>query len=76
MRSQLVFAANSELVNRFLLATVAMRATRKLHINSTPTEQTLNRVLIEIGKGRFVDVEVPELPEVPAIEADLIYTAA
>jgi hypothetical protein len=76
MRSQLVFAANLELANRFLLATIAMRATRKLHINSTPTEQTLNRVLTEIGKGRFADAEVPELPEVPAIEAGLIYTAA
>ena len=73
MRSQLVFTANGEVENRFLLATIAMRATRRLHIDSTRTEHTLNKVLVEIGKGHFTSAEMPESPQLPAVEETLFY---
>jgi hypothetical protein len=76
MRSQLVYCAGLQVENRFLLATIAMRAVRTLHINSARTEDTANRVLAEIATGRYVDAKVPELAPLPAIEAFLITPAA
>ena len=73
MRSQLVFVANFEVNNRFLLATIAMRATRRLHINSTRTEHTLNLVLAEIGEGHFVNADFPTPVQTPPPPADLLY---
>ena len=42
-----------------------MRATRKLHINLTRTEDTVNRVLAEMAKGNYIHESLPEvaLPE-------------
>lgn len=76
MRSQLVYSAGLQVANRFLLATIAMRAVRTLHINSARTEDTANKVLAEIAKGCYADAEVPELAPVPAIGALLITPAA
>ena len=50
MRSELVYEAGLKIENRFLLAATAMRAARRLHVNSTRTEDTVNRVLVEVGK--------------------------
>jgi hypothetical protein len=65
VRSELVYEAGQQIENRFLLATTAMRATRKLHINLTRTEDTVNRVLAEMAKGNYIHESLPEvaLPE-------------
>jgi hypothetical protein len=76
MRSELVYSAGLQIENRFLLATTVMRAVRKLHINSTRTEDTTNQVLGEVAQGRFTEVKMPEITPPPAIEALLITSAA
>lgn len=76
MRSQLVYSAGLHIPNRFLLATVVMRAVRTLHVGSTRTEDTANKVLSEIASGRYIDTEAPELAPMPAIEPLLITSAA
>ena len=72
MRSQLVFDAGFKIKNRFLLATTAMQATRKLHISSTRTEDTVNKVLAEVANGTPVHGKLPEVTPPPAIDALLI----
>ncbi|MGA8108047.1 MAG: hypothetical protein WBD46_03300 [Acidobacteriaceae bacterium] len=76
MRSNLVYSAGIQIENRFLLATVVMRAVRTLHIDSTRTEDTANKVFAEIANGRYVPSAPPEPPPPPAIEALLITPAA
>jgi hypothetical protein len=76
MRSDLVYSAGRVIENRFLLATVAMRAVRALHINSTRTEDTANRVFSDISVGRYASTTLPPIAPPPAIEALLISTAA
>jgi hypothetical protein len=76
MRSNLVFTAGIQVANRFLLAAIAMRVSRKLHVNSDRTEQTVNHALTEIGKGRFIDAVFPEIVKAPAMEPPLIVPAA
>ena len=76
MRSELIFSASERIENRFLLATVVMRAVRKLHITSTRTEDTANKVLSEVADGRYVSVKLPAIVPAPAIEALLIAPAA
>lgn len=76
MRSDLVYSASLQVENRFLLSTIVMRAVRTLHINSTRTEDTANKVLAEVAQGRYVQAEMPEIKALPAIEALLIAPAA
>src|ERR1039458_3539713 len=76
MRSNLVYSAGLKIENRFLLATVVMRAVRKLHIDSTRTEDTTNRVFAQVAEGKFVSVEMPVVKPAPAIDALLIASAA
>ena len=76
MRSELIFSASERIENRFLLSTVVMRAVRKLHITSTRTEDTANKVLSEVADGRYVSVQMPAITPPPAIEALLIAPAA
>lgn len=61
MRSQLVYSAQKQISNRFLLSTVAMNAVRKLHIQSTRVEDTTNDVFGEVAKGRYIQTEMPEI---------------
>jgi hypothetical protein len=75
MRSWLVYSAGVQVTNRFLLATIAMRAVRRLHIVSTRTEETTNRVLVEIAGGSYTDASFPEIAPAPAIEPLLIPVA-
>jgi len=51
MRSDLVYSAGLQVHNRFLLASAVMRAVRKLHIDSTRTEDTINKVFVEMAKS-------------------------
>jgi hypothetical protein len=76
MRSELVYDAGLKIENRFLLAATVMRATRKLHVNSTRTEDTVNRVFTEVAKGDCVHRPLPEIEPLPPIELLLITSAA
>ncbi len=73
MRSELVYSAVLKIENRFLLSAMVMRAVRMLHVNSSRTEDTLNRVFAEVAEGRFTDVELPEIVPPPPID-DLVAT--
>ncbi len=76
MRSDLVYSAGIQIENRFLLATVVMRAVKKLHIDSTRTEDTANQVFAEIANGRYAPAVLPEPAPPPLIEPLLISPAA
>lgn len=76
MRSKLVYEASLKIENRFLLATTAMQATRKLHVSSTRTEDTVNRVLGEVARGTRVHGELPEITPPPPIDLLVITPAA
>ncbi|HTZ56556.1 MAG TPA: hypothetical protein VMB49_00595 [Acidobacteriaceae bacterium] len=76
MRSDLVHSAGRAIENRLLLATLAIRAIRALHIDSTRTQDTANRVFFDIGQGRYAPTALPE-PALPdLIEPVFITTAA
>jgi hypothetical protein len=76
MRSDLVHSAGRTIENRFLLATVVMRAIRALHIQSTRTEDTANQVFTDIAQGRYAGTTLPEPVAPPLIEPLLITPAA
>jgi len=76
MRSELVYSAGLKIENRFLLATTVIKAVRKLHVNSTRTEDTANRVFSEVAQGRYIDVKLPEIVPPPVIDVLLITPAA
>lgn len=76
MRSDLVYSAGRTIESRFLLATVAFRAVRALHIDSTRTEDTTNQVFSEISAGRFAPAGLPQPAPPPLIEPLLIAHAA
>ena len=76
MRSQLVYSAGLKVPNRFLLSVVTIKAVKSLHINTTRTEDTANRVFADVANGRFIEVTMPEVVVHPAIEPLLISPAA
>ncbi len=76
MRSELVYVAENRIENRFLLASVAMRAARILHIDATRTEDTINKVFTEVANNRQHVYKLPAITRPPAIDALLITTAA
>ncbi len=76
MRSELIYQAALKVENRFLLAATVMRAARKLHVNSTRTEDTVNKVLVEVAKGTRAHGELPEITPPPPIDILLITPAA
>lgn len=55
MRSEHVFSAQHKIINRFMLCQVTSKATKRLHITATRTEDTINRVLMDVGIGQFAD---------------------
>jgi hypothetical protein len=72
MRSELVYSAGLKIENRFLLSAMVMRAVRKLHVTSSRTEDTLNRVFAEVAEGRYTDMKLPEIVPPPPIDALLV----
>ena len=68
MRSELVYLAGLKIDNRFLLSSTVMRVARMLHVNSSRTEDTLNRVFADLAEGRFIDVKLPEVTPPPPID--------
>jgi hypothetical protein len=75
MRSELVYEAGFKIENRFLLAATVMRAVKKLHVNSTRTEDTVNKVFVEVARGQFSHGELPEITPPPVIDLLLITPA-
>ena len=67
MRSELVYLAGLRIDNRFLLSSTVMRVARMLHVNSSRTEDTLNRVFADVAEGRFAEVKQPEIIPPPPI---------
>jgi hypothetical protein len=76
MRSELVYSAAVKVENRFLLATLTIRAVRRLHIISTRTEDTANKVLSELAVGNFLEIKTPELKPLSPIDILSITPAA
>jgi len=75
MRSNLVYSAGLKIENRFLLSATVMSAVRRLHVNSTRTEDTVNRVLSDVALGRYAHGELPEIVPPPPIEPLLVTPA-
>lgn len=75
MRSDLVYSAGRSIENRFLLATVASRVVRALHIDSTRTEETANQAFSDISRGRFAPTALPK-PKPPALIEPFLPTPA
>ena len=62
MRSSLVYAASKEIPNRFQLCQTISKAARVLHLNNSPTESTINRVLQNISHpASELNGETPEV---------------
>ena len=76
MRSDLIYAAGVQVQNRFLLAATAMRAMRRLHVDATRTEDTINRVFTEIASCSQAIGKLPEIMPSPAIDVLLIAPVA
>jgi hypothetical protein len=76
MRSKLVFDAGIKIENRFLLAATVMRAAKKLHVNSTRSEDTVNDVFVEVAKGTYAHGELPEVEPPAPIDLLVITPAA
>jgi len=72
MRSNLVYRAALKIENKFLLSTTVMQAVRKLHISSTRTEDTSNRVFIDVAEGRYAHGALPAIEPPPTIDTLLI----
>ena len=75
MRSNLVYAAGLRVENRFLLASTAMQAVRKLHVDATRTEDTINKVFTEIAASTQFIAKLPEITPPPPLD-ELITSAA
>jgi hypothetical protein len=76
MRSELVHSAGLKIENRFLLASTVMQAVRKLHVASTRTEDTANKVFADVANGKYAHGELPEITPPPTIDVLLITPAA
>lgn len=63
MRSQLVFGATTYVSNRYLLAQLAAKATRRLHRRNSRIEETTNDVLVRLGRAN---------PEAAGLESPLL----
>jgi hypothetical protein len=76
MRSDLVYSAGLRIENRFLLASTAMLAVRRLHVDATRTEDTINKVLSEVTNSRQFIGKLPEISSPPAMDSVIVTPAA
>lgn len=72
MRSNLVYAAGLQIENRFLLASTVMQAVRRLHVDATRTEDTINQVFTEVANAKQLIGKLPEITPPPAIDVLLM----
>lgn len=64
MRSELVFAANDQVVNRFKLCQLVSRSARIMHKSTISIHQTINEVLVLMGETQLEPSVAPApLPE-------------
>ena len=67
MRSALIFQANSQVPNRYLLAKLLAKATRSLHKPGSRIQDTTNDVLVRLGRSNpIADVQPGEVPSAPS----------
>jgi hypothetical protein len=52
MRSELIFGTVAYVSNRYLLAMLASKATRKLHRPNTRIQDTANEVFVRLGRTK------------------------
>ena len=72
MRSEKVYRALSHIPNRFRLCQATARATKRMHIPSTRTQDTMNAVLGEISSGTFGEVVKTSRPAAPPPAVDIL----
>lgn len=76
MRSNLIFAAEIQIENRFLLSATVMQVVRRFHVNSKRTEDTINKVLTDVAnKHQFIG-RLPQVMPPPAIDELLVVPGA
>jgi hypothetical protein len=67
MRSDLIYDALDTVRNRYLLCQLISKATRKFHKPNTRVQETMNDVLVRVGKAGEPD-SVIELAALPLAE--------
>jgi hypothetical protein len=72
MRSENVFLAASRIPNRYTLCHALAQATRQLHVASTRTQDTTNKVLVDIGSGSYGMVVKSQVLPPPPTELDVL----
>ena len=55
MRSDLIYDALDTVRNRYLLCQLISKATRKFHKPNTRVQETMNDVLVRVGKANETD---------------------
>jgi len=66
MRSDLIYEALNPINNRYLLCQVVSKATRKFHRPATRIQETMNDVLVRVGKAAEPESVLAELPKTVA----------
>ncbi len=51
MRSEMIFRAQEQVVNKYKLCQAASKATRQLHLASRNTQETINNAFATIAAG-------------------------
>lgn len=67
MRSDLIYNALDTVRNRYLLCQLISKATRKFHKPNTRVQETMNDVLVRVGKADEAD----DVIEVAAVKVAL-----
>jgi len=62
MRSDMIFRAKVNITNKYELCQTAAKATRRLHISSTDTQQTISNAFARIAIGSAVSDAVLAVP--------------
>ncbi|HET9837565.1 MAG TPA: DNA-directed RNA polymerase subunit omega [Candidatus Angelobacter sp.] len=67
MRSDLIYDALDTVRNRYLLCQLISKATRKFHKPNTRVQETMNDVLVRVGKANEPDAVI-ETAAIPLAE--------
>jgi hypothetical protein len=62
MRSDLIYDALDTVRNRYLLCQLISKATRKFHKPNTRVQDTMNDVLVRVGKAHETDDVIETAP--------------
>ena len=71
MRSELIFGAMAHVSNRYLLTTLASKATRKFHRPNTRIQDTANDVFLHFSRSSPIPIvrHIPQLAAMPLARA-------